>query len=186
MIVLGLPPLPLFESYMALESIFSLVFEKADQQLNLRWVTLKNELGLPHQITLTIMTRVPAFAEQELGALALQPNANHNTGLPLTDNQKARAAQKTESDKKRAAAAHDKEQKKMLEGQHKAVAAALQAAKQKDGKGGKGGKGGKPPDKEIRKTPSVSVWAQPCKNWEKGSCLKGINCWYKHQGFPVT
>ena len=97
------------------------------------------------------LTRVSAFAEQELGALALQPNANHNTGLPLTDNQKARTAQKNESDKKGAAAAQDKAQQKMLEGQHKAVAAALQAAKQKDGKGGKGVNGGKPPDKESEK-----------------------------------
>ena len=32
----------------------------------------------------------------------------------------------------------------------------------------------------------MSVWAKPCTNWEKGSCLKGINCWYKHPGFPVT
>ena len=164
MIELRLPPIPLFESYGALESIFSAVFEKADAQLNLRWVSLKNELGLPHQITLNTLTRVSAFAEQELGALATQPNANHNTGLPFTDNQKARTAQKNDSDKKGAAAGQDKAQQKIFDGQQKAVAAALQAANQKDGKGGKGGKGGKPPDREMRKTPTVSMWAEPCTN----------------------
>ena len=60
MIELRLPPLPLLESYGALESIFSAVFEKADQQLNLRWVSLKNELGLPHHIALTTLMRVSA------------------------------------------------------------------------------------------------------------------------------
>ena len=174
MIVLGLPPIPLFRSHMALESIFSLVFGKADQQLNLRWVTVKNELGLPHQIMLTTMTRVSAFAEQELGALALLPNANHNTGLPFTENQKARTAQKSDSDKKRAAAAQDKQQKKVIDGQQKAVAAALQASNQKSAKGAaakgaaakgtpaKGGGKAQPTAGEVKKNPTISVWAKPC------------------------
>ena len=128
MIDLELPPIPLFEAYMALSSIFSGVFEKADQQLNLRWVQLQNDLGLPHQISGMTLTKVSAFAEQELGALALLPNANSNTGLPFTDNQKAHPAQKSASDKKRAAAAQDKQQKKVIDAQQKAVAAAVQVA----------------------------------------------------------
>ena len=92
MAALQLPPLPLFESYMAMESIFAQVFEKADQQLNLRWVSLKNELGLPHRIELDTLTKVYAFAEQELGALVLLPNANQNSGLPLTNGPKAQNA----------------------------------------------------------------------------------------------
>ena len=96
-----------------------------------------HELGLPHHISSTSLTRVSAFAEQELGALALQPNANHNTGLPLTDNQKARTSQIKDSEKKRAAAIQDKVQQKIIDGQQKAVAAALQA-NQKGAEGGPG------------------------------------------------
>ena len=129
---------------MALESIFSAVFEKADQQLHLRWVSLKNELGLPHHINLTTLSKVVAFVEQELGALALQPNSNLNTGPhtgpPPTDNQKARSNQIKDSDKKRAAATQDKMDKQIIDGQNKAVAAALQANQKGAGNGiGKGG-----------------------------------------------
>ena len=128
------------------------------------------------------MTRVSAFAEQELGALALQPNSNHNTGLPLTDDQKARTSQIKDSDKKRAAATQDKIGKQMVDGQQKAVAAALQA-NQKSAKGGPGKDKGLP---GPRKTPTLSGWAKPCTNREKGAWLKGISCFYKHQGFDVT
>ena len=66
MSALQLPPLPLFESYMAMESIFAQVFEKADQQLNLRWVSLKNELGLPHRIELDTLTRFMLLLSRNL------------------------------------------------------------------------------------------------------------------------
>ena len=46
-----------------------------------------------------------AFAEAELGALVLHGGTGLNTGLPLTDNQKARQNQLREGRKKRAAAA---------------------------------------------------------------------------------
>ena len=51
------------------------------------------------------MMQVAAFADSELGALILAGNSSLNTGMPLTDNQKARQVQIKDTDKKRAAAA---------------------------------------------------------------------------------
>jgi len=56
MMELKLPSPPIIRTYVATESIFSGVFEKADPQLNLRWVSLKNQLGLPHHKNPTIIT----------------------------------------------------------------------------------------------------------------------------------
>ena len=54
---LGCMPPDLMVSYRALESIFVNVFDKAEPQLHLRWIMLKNRLGLPHVVT------VEAFKE---------------------------------------------------------------------------------------------------------------------------
>ena len=44
-------PPDLMLSFRVLESIFGTIFDKAEPQLQLRWLTLKNRLGLPHRIT---------------------------------------------------------------------------------------------------------------------------------------
>ena len=87
-------------SYRALESIFSVIFERAEPQLNLRWVMLKNKLGLPHMISMEALREVMEFADTELSALALIGNSSQNTGLPLTDNQHQRVTQIKEADKR--------------------------------------------------------------------------------------
>ena len=55
---LGCPPPDLLFAYRAMESIFSAVFDKAEPQLNIRWVNLRNHLGLPHVITLDALRQV--------------------------------------------------------------------------------------------------------------------------------
>ena len=88
----GYPP-DLLLAYRAMESIFSAVFDKAEPLLNHRWISLRNQLGLPHHVDQATMEKVAAFAEAELGALVLHGGSGLNTGLPLTDNQKARQTQ---------------------------------------------------------------------------------------------
>ena len=83
----GAPP-DLTLAYRAMESIFSVIFEKAEPGLHLRYHMLKNSLGLPYQITVEAMWRVHDFAEAELGALVLSGGTSQSTGLPLTENQK--------------------------------------------------------------------------------------------------
>eukprot|EP00959_Pyramimonas_sp_CCMP1952_P355011 7436664-Pyramimonas_sp.AAC.1 len=97
---LGCYPPDLLLAYRAMESIFCAVFDKAEPQLHHRWVNLRNQLGLPHVITLQAIEHVAAFAEAELGALVLHGGVGLNTGLPLTDNQKARQHQIKETEKK--------------------------------------------------------------------------------------
>ena len=65
-----MPP-DLTMSYRALGSIFGIVFDKAEPQLNLKWIQLKNRLGLPHLITLEAFKEVSEFADAELSALVL-------------------------------------------------------------------------------------------------------------------
>ena len=91
-------------SYRAMASIFTNVFDKAEPQLHHRWISLQNDLGLPHLITAETLKKVSAFAESELGALILQGGTALNTGLPMTDNQRARQNQVRDADKKKAAA----------------------------------------------------------------------------------
>jgi len=104
---LKLSPPDILLSYRAMESIFSIVLDKAEPQLNLRWISLKNELGLPNYIDQSTMEKVGEFAKYELEALAIAGNSSLNTGLPLTDNQKARNTQikAAEQEKKRVASA---------------------------------------------------------------------------------
>ena len=54
---LGCHPPDLLLAYRAMESIFSAVSDKAEAQLHHRWVSLRNELGLPHLITLNAIQK---------------------------------------------------------------------------------------------------------------------------------
>jgi len=47
---LGSTPPALLLTYRAMESIFNVVFDKAEPLLNARWIALKNQLGLPYRI----------------------------------------------------------------------------------------------------------------------------------------
>ena len=78
--------------YRGMESIFSAVFDKADQMLQQKWITLKIRLDLPHNVTMQAMAEVSAFADAELGAMILQGHSQLNPGLPLTENQEEPAA----------------------------------------------------------------------------------------------
>ena len=133
---LGCMPPDLTMSYRALESIFGIVFDKAEPQLNLRWIQLKNRLGLPHLITLEAFKEVSEFAEAELSALVLTGGTSLNPGLPLTENQRSRLLQLRENEKKRAAKA----------------SGALPAAEPQ------------PLPQAARLSSPLSSWAQPCTN----------------------
>eukprot|EP00959_Pyramimonas_sp_CCMP1952_P384509 8058388-Pyramimonas_sp.AAC.1 len=91
-------------SYRALVSIFGAVFDKAEPQLHMRWISLKN-LSLPRVVTPEAFKEVPEFADAELSALVLLGGTPLNPGLPLTDNQRARQVQFKENEKKRASRA---------------------------------------------------------------------------------
>ena len=163
---LNISPPSLLLTYRAMESIFSIVFDKAEPQLNARWIGLKNQLGLPHHVDKQAIEKVAAFADAELGALVLAGNNNLNPGLPLTDNQKARLQQIRESDKKRAA-----------------------AAKQKPGPSETSPKASPPETAAamIRKSATTSMWAPACNNWTNtGTCSRGISCHFAHAGFPIS
>ena len=54
-------PPDLMLTYRAMESIFSVVFDKAEPQLHARWISLKNELGLPHDISQQAVEKVAAI-----------------------------------------------------------------------------------------------------------------------------
>ena len=60
---LGCMPLDLTLSYRALESIIGVVFDQAEPQLHMRWIQLKNNLGLPHIITQTAFQQISEFAD---------------------------------------------------------------------------------------------------------------------------
>lgn len=78
---LGCSPPDLLLTYTAMDSNFSEVFNKAEPQLNARWITLKNSSGLPHRLEFNIMDQVAIFVEAELGALALMGGQGLNPGL---------------------------------------------------------------------------------------------------------
>ena len=109
---LGLIAPDISQTYPAMVSIFGEVFDRAEPQLNLKWLQLKNVLGLPHKVDLNALEQIARFAEVELNALSLMGGpAGQNTGLPRTDNQKMRDQQLKNGEKKkaadgRAAAAH--------------------------------------------------------------------------------
>ena len=154
---LGCMPPDLTMSYRALESIFGIVFDKAEPQLNLRWLQLKNRLGLPHLITLEAFKEVSEFADAQLSALVSTGGTSLNPGLPLTDNQTSRLLQLRENEKKRAAKA----------------SGALPAAEPQ------------PPPQAARLSSPLSSWAQPCTNLQKGECKRRVSCHFHHAGFPI-
>ena len=158
-------PPDLTMAYSAMESIFSAVFDKAEAQLNHRWVELRNRLGLPYRITIDSMEKVGEFAEYELSAMVLHGGTGLNTGLPLTGNQKFQLQQQRDNDKKRAAAA-------------KIVAAPVEGPSRSKTE----------PDvaAAVRVSATTAMWAGACHNWSKGSCSKGISCHFAHSGFPIT
>ena len=47
------------------------MFDRAEPQLNLRWIQLKNKLGLPHLVSIQAFEEVSRFADAELSALVL-------------------------------------------------------------------------------------------------------------------
>ena len=144
-------------SYRALESIFGIVFDKAEPQLHMRWTQLNNRLGLPHLVTLEAFKEVFEFADAELSALVLLGGTSLNPGLPLTENQKTRQLQLKENEKKRAAKA----------------SGALPASEPP------------PPPQAARLSSPLSSWAQPCTNLQKGECKRGVSCHFHHAGFPI-
>ena len=155
---LGCMPPDIMMSYRALESIFGTVFDKAEPQLHMRWIMLKNRLGLPHIVTPESFKAVSEFADAELSALVLLGGTALNPGLPLTDNQKARQLQLKEAEKKRAARAA---------GSQETPSAGVQ------------------PPMAARLSSPLSPWAQPCTSWQKGVCNRGVSCHFHHPGFPV-
>ena len=71
----------------------------------MRWIQLKNQLGLLHTITQTAFKEISEFADAELSALVLMGGTSLNPGLPLAENQKKRLLDIKEGEKKRAAKA---------------------------------------------------------------------------------
>ena len=151
---LNMTPPALMLTYRAMESIFSAVFDKAEPQLNARWISLKNQLGLPHRVDRDTLEKVYAFATAELGALALAGNSSQNPGMPLTDNQKLKQIQQ-DGNKKRAAAAKLQQQQQQYQQpppaqqqqqQQQQPATGTAAAVTVDG---------------VRKSATTAMWAKP-------------------------
>ena len=136
------------------------MFDKAEQQPNHRWVSLRNQLGLPHVITLQAIEQVAAFAEAELGALVLHGGVGLNTGLPLTDNQRARQQQLREIEKKRVAALGASKPAGPNPTQAEPSNANVSASEARTA--------------GVRYTSTLSSWAKPCSPWtECGVCTRG-------------
>ena len=160
---LGCYPPDLMLTYRAMESIFSAIFDKAEPQLHARWVNLRNDLGLPHVINVEAVERVSTFANTELAALVLHGGTSLNTGLPLTDNQKARLQQIKESDKRRAAAAKTAPTRTAAVTNNSTTTGA------------------------VKLSSTTSSWANPCISWtQTGLCLRGISCHFAHAGIPLS
>ena len=144
-------------SYRAMESIFSVIFDKAEPQLHLLWIQLKNQLGLPHIVTPQAFRIVSEFADSELAALVLTGGTSQNPGLPLTENQK-----------KRLQDFNDKEKKQ-------------RAAKSTDASAGPPSTARQAPI-AARLSSTMSSWATICRSWQAGKCERGISCHFQHDG----
>eukprot|EP00959_Pyramimonas_sp_CCMP1952_P096949 2026653-Pyramimonas_sp.AAC.1 len=114
------------------------------------------------------MRQVAAFAEGELSFLALQGTKSGNPGLPLTDQQKKMQAQQKDQEAKRAAAAKGEASK----GGAFSGTQPSRAPRNADSS-----------DKKLSTT--TSRWAATCRDWEEGSCLRGISCYFQHAGIPT-
>ena len=167
---LGCLPPDIMMSYRALESIFGAVFDKAEPQLHMRWIQMKNRLGLPHLVTPAAFREVSEFADAELSALVLLGGSSFNPGLPLTDNQKARQQQIKDGERQRAA--------KAAAAMKAATAAAATSALSTSVE-----QGSQPT--AARLSSPLSPWAQHCTFWQKGECKRGVSCHFHHAGFPV-
>ena len=89
---LGVEAPPITMVYGALESMFSVVMDKTDEQCRLRWLSLRNNLGLPDRITQETITQVLDFAQKELPEMIIRQSQGLNAGIPMTDNQRKREA----------------------------------------------------------------------------------------------
>ena len=163
--------------YTAFRSIFSNVFAVANSNLQLRWMNLENELGLPYVITFDKLYKVAEFVDGEIAFMITQGGRGNNPGLPLTDNQKRQELQVKETEKKRAAsakAATDTATKQAAADAAKIVASyEPQAA------------AGFTPFKKDTST-THAPWANTCNDWVKGKCVRGISCNFKHEGIKFT
>ena len=91
--------------YRGARSIYSSAFEGDDFGLRLRWTTMEQNWGYPHNLNHEGLRAINQFAEAELGAMIVRGRSSANTSLPLTDTQKARSKGEKEAEKKRAASA---------------------------------------------------------------------------------
>ena len=161
--------------YTAFRSIFSNVLAGANSNLQLRWMNLENDLGLPHVITIEKMYRVAEFVDGELAFLITQGTRSNNPGLPLTDNQKRQETQTKETEKKRAASAKasaDATAKSAAESALNDAYISPQAA------------AGFIPRKDTSTT--HAIWASPCREWEQGECKRGISYKFQHEGIKFN
>lgn len=152
----GLDPL-----YRGAGSIYSAAFEGDDFGLRLRWTSIEQQCGYPHQLSHEGLKAINQFAEAELGAMVINGRGSANTSFPLTETQKSRAKGEKEVDKKRAAAARSDN------AEPPPTAAAITVNGQ-------------------RHSASTSNWANLCSSWkDTGCCGRGINCWFQHEGFAI-
>ena len=166
-------------------SIFGEVFDRAEPQLNLKWVTLKNALGLPHKVDLNTMEQVARFAEVELNALSLMGGPpGQNTGLPRTDNQKARDQQLKDGDKKKAAEGRAAAALAKQQSQPPAKTATTKAAKTA---AAAEAKAAAMLIEGVKYCSTTGSWAKDCEHWTtKGVCERGVSCHFAHPGFPTA
>ena len=167
---LGMSPPDISVLYTAFRSIFSNVLATAGSNLQLRWMNLENKLNLPYMITHEAMYEVASFVEGELGFLVTTGSKSSNPGLPLTDNQKRAEAQHKDVEKKKAAAA--------VATAAAATAAAAAAVSPQVAAGYYN-------NERKKMSIETSSWANPCHDWDKGHCPRGISCMFKHASIPT-
>ena len=99
-------PLPSIDLlFRGARSIYVGVFEGDDFELRLRWTSLLQRSGFPHQLTHEGLRDMNQFAEAELTQMVVTGRGSQNTTLPLTDTQRSRLKGEKEADKRRTAAA---------------------------------------------------------------------------------
>eukprot|EP00959_Pyramimonas_sp_CCMP1952_P299877 6272350-Pyramimonas_sp.AAC.1 len=146
--------------YRGARSIYSGAFETDDFGLRLRWSSIEQQWGYPHNLTHEGPRAINQFAEAKLGAMIVNGRLGANPTLPLTETQRARAKGEKEAEKKRSAAAR-------LSTSPTEVAAGVMV-------------------NGTMYSSTTSSRAQPCTQWrDKGACPRGISCWFRHDGFPT-
>jgi hypothetical protein len=194
-----------------MESIFSGIFERAEAQLNFRWISLRNDLNLPSILKQGVFQTMYTWAYQELSQLIILGGTSLNPGLPITDHQKAYKKQQYETDKKRAAAARTDTQALVDEQLKTAIPKAIKqfqgsltpAAKKKGNEPPSQKKVTEPPPQPSTEPPPkaaaawadsrkpeqkrhpLNCWADLCTSWKNtGECKKGGSCIYQHPIHP--